>query len=64
MDLMNEDTRIRWIVMVDGEVRYTTETDNRDEAEMWADENLKPETRYEIISTTPELEDFTAYRYS
>lgn len=51
-------TRTRWVVAVDGEARYTTETDNRDEAELWADQNLDPNTKYDIIRTTPETRDF------
>jgi len=58
--MMQQDTRVRWIVAVDGEVRFTTETDNRSEAETWADHNLEPDTDYEIMSTTPEAEDFVA----
>lgn len=58
MNMIEEDTRVRWIVAVDGEVRYTTETDNRSEAVTWAEHNLDPETSYEIMSTTPETEDF------
>ncbi len=52
-----ENTRRRWVVSVNGEIRYTTETDNRSEAETWADHNLEPETSYEVIATTPELEE-------
>lgn len=55
--MYEQDTRVRWIVAVDGNVRYTTETDNRDEAQIWADEHLEPDTDYEIMSTTPEAED-------
>lgn len=54
-----QDTRVRWVVTVDGEVRFTTETDNREEAETWADHNLDHEN-YDIISTTPELESYTS----
>jgi|APHM01.1.fsa_nt_gi hypothetical protein len=50
-------TRTRWVVTVDGEVRYTTETDNRDEAELWADQNLDRSVSYDIIRTTPERSD-------
>jgi len=49
---------VRWIVAVDGEVLYTTQTDNRDEAELWADRNLDAETNFTIMSTKPEAEDF------
>jgi len=59
--MMRQDTRVRWIVAVDGEVRFTTETDNRDEAQIWADHNLEPDTDYEIMSTTPEAEDMLYY---
>jgi len=45
--MIQQDTRVRWIVAVDGEVRFTTETDNRDEAQIWADHNLEPDTDYE-----------------
>jgi len=55
--MIQQDTRVRWIVAVDGEVRFTTETDNRDEAQIWADHNLEPDTDYDIMSTTPEAED-------
>lgn len=61
--MMNQDTRVRWIVAVDGEVRYTTETDNRDEAQIWADENIDEDTSYEIMSTTPEAQDFATPYY-
>jgi len=57
--MMMQDTRIRWVVAVDGEVRFTTETDNKDEAELWVDQNLEPDTSYEIMSTTPETSDFS-----
>jgi len=55
--MMQQDTRVRWIVAVDGEVRYTTETDNRSEAETWADHNLEEDESYDVMSTTPEIED-------
>lgn len=60
---MMEDTRQRWIVLVDDEVRFTTETSNREEAETWADHHLDTDTKYEIMSTTPEVEDFIAPYY-
>jgi len=47
---------VRWIVAVDGEVLYTTQTDNRDEAELWADRNIEPDTQYTIMNTKPEDE--------
>lgn len=62
MNQIMQDTGVRWIVAVDGEVVYTTETDNRSEAVTWAEHNLEQETleqnSYDIMSTEPETEDF------
>ena len=59
-----EQTRQRWVVAVNDEIRYTTETDQRSEAKTWADHNLPKDQDFEIISTTPELDNFTnAYRF-
>ena len=60
--MIQNETRVRWIVAVDGEVRYTTETDNRSEAETWADHNLRS-ADYEIMSTTPEAQDFSTTHF-
>lgn len=56
------NSRVRWIVTVDEEIKYKTETDNRSEAQTWADHNLDHDN-YHITSTTPETDNWTSYYF-